>query len=117
MKKLSLKKLLQQDDHTFTTKKKNDQKLQALQLKMLRIQQGMWHQKKRAIVIFEGFDAAGKGGAIRRLVEDLDPRGYQVHAIGPPTKEDQGRHYLFRFWQRLPKQGTVAIFDRSWYGR
>ncbi len=96
---------------------KNDARLQKLQLKMLRIQQGVWSQKKRVIIVFEGFDAAGKGGAIRRLIEDLDPRGYQVFAVGPPTKDEQGRHYLFRFWQMLPPPGTLTILDRSWYGR
>lgn len=97
--------------------KKNEQHLRDLQLAMLRIQQGIWHQKKRAIIVFEGFDAAGKGGAIRRLVEPLDPRGYRVHPIGPPEGDEQGKHYLYRFWQRLPAPGAIAIFDRSWYGR
>lgn len=84
---------------------------------MLRIQQGVWHAKRRAVIVFEGVDAAGKGGAIRELTEDLDPRGLRVHAVGPPTPEEQGRHYLYRFWRNLPKPGTIAIFDRSWYGR
>jgi polyphosphate kinase 2 (PPK2 family) len=97
--------------------KKSDQHLKDLQFKMLRIQQGIWHQKKRAIIVFEGFDAAGKGGAIRRLVEPLDPRGYRVHPIGPPEGDEQAKHYLYRFWQRLPSPGSIAIFDRSWYGR
>src|SRR5262249_29987963 len=64
-----------------------------------------------------GFDAAGKGGAIRRLVEKLDPRGFKVHPIGPPEAVEQQIHYLYRFWTRLPKPGTIAIFDRTWYGR
>lgn len=97
--------------------KKTDQQLKDLQLCMLRIQQGIWHQKKRAIIVLEGFDAAGKGGAIRRLVEPLDPRGFRVHPIGPPQGDEQGKHYLYRFWQRLPAPGSIAIFDRSWYGR
>lgn len=91
--------------------------LKSLQLKMLRIQQGIWHAKRRAIVVFEGFDTAGKGGAIRRLTETLDPRGFRVHPIGPPDPVEQGKHYLYRFWQALPATGTIAIFDRSWYGR
>jgi polyphosphate kinase 2 (PPK2 family) len=97
--------------------KKSEQQLKDLQLKILRIQQGIWHQKKRAIILFEGFDASGKGGAIRRLVESLDPRGFRVHAIGPPEGDEQGKHYLYRFWNRLPAPGGIAIFDRSWYGR
>lgn len=88
-----------------------------LQLKMLRIQQGLFHKKDRAIIVFEGFDAAGKGGAIRKLTEVLDPRSYRVHPIGPPTPEEVGQHYLQRFWERLPPPGNIAIFDRSWYGR
>lgn len=88
-----------------------------LQLKMLRIQQGIWHSKRRAIIIFEGFDAAGKGGAIRRLTETLDPRSIHVHSIGPPTPSEQGKHYLYRFWCSLPEPGMIAVFDRSWYGR
>lgn len=88
-----------------------------LQLKMLRVQQGTWHSKARVIIVFEGVDAAGKGGAIRKVTEKLDPRGVRVHPIGPPTQEEQSKHYLYRFWQRLPAPGTIAIFDRSWYGR
>jgi AMP-polyphosphate phosphotransferase len=91
--------------------------LKALQLKMLRIQQGIWHRKDRVIIVMEGFDAAGKGGAIRRLTEKLDPRSYRVHPIGPPDPTEQAKHYLYRFWQKLPEPGTIAIFDRSWYGR
>ena len=97
--------------------KETDQDLKDLQLQILRIQQGIWHQKKRAILVFEGFDAAGKGGVIHRLTESLDPRGFHVHPIGPPEGDEQQKHYLYRFWQRLPAPGTIAIFDRSWYGR
>jgi polyphosphate kinase 2 (PPK2 family) len=96
---------------------KKNNALQKLQLKMLRSQQGIWFKKERVIIVFEGSDAAGKGGAIRKITEPLDPRGFRVHPIGPPSVEDQGRHWLYRFWVRVPKQGMVAIFDRSWYGR
>jgi polyphosphate kinase 2 (PPK2 family) len=91
--------------------------LDHLQLEMLRIQQGIWHQKKRAIIVLEGFDAAGKGGVIRHITEKLDPRGFKVHPIGPPSSEEQSKHWLFRFWEKIPEAGTIAIFDRSWYGR
>jgi len=91
--------------------------LEALQLKMLRVQQGIWHRRQRAVIIFEGFDASGKGGVIRRLTEAIDPRGFQVHPIGPPTSDELEQHYLNRFWKRLPPRGTIGIFDRSWYGR
>jgi polyphosphate kinase 2 (PPK2 family) len=92
-------------------------RLEKLQLRMLAIQQAYFHEKRRAIVVFEGWDAAGKGGAIRRVTEELDPRGVRVWPIGAPAAEEQGRHYLYRFWTRLPEPGTLAIFDRSWYGR
>lgn len=95
----------------------NNGHLKKLQLKMLRIQQGVWHCKERVIIAFEGVDAAGKGGAIRRMTENLDPRGVHVHPIGAPDPVEQGKHYLYRFWKKLPEKGSIAVFDRSWYGR
>lgn len=92
-------------------------RLKHLQHELLRIQQAYFHERRRAIVVFEGWDASGKGGAIRRLVEKLDPRGFRVHPIAAPSPEEQGRHYLYRFYCRLPQPGSLAIFDRSWYGR
>ncbi len=74
-------------------------------------------QKRPVVIAFEGWDAAGKGGAIKRITEKLDPRGYVVYPISAPEGEDKTRHYLYRFWRRLPEQGQIAIFDRSWYGR
>lgn len=121
MKKLkSLSSLLRQ----MTTSKKQEWDKQALeeetsvlQLKMLRIQQGIFHRKDRVVIIFEGFDAAGKGGAIRKLTEVLDPRSLRVIPIAAPTAEEQGTHWLYRFWKNLPPPGHITIFDRSWYGR
>lgn len=94
-----------------------ERQLELLQRRALRAQQGIWHQRRRAVVVLEGFDAAGKGGVIRRLTKLMDPRGFRVHPIGPPTQEERGQHYLQRFWARLPAPGTIAVFDRSWYGR
>ena len=74
-------------------------------------------QKRPVVIAFEGWDAAGKGGAIKRITEKLDPRGYVVYPISAPEGEDKTRHYLYRFWRRLPAHGQIAIFDRSWYGR
>lgn len=74
-------------------------------------------QKRPVVLVFEGWDAAGKGGAIKRLTQLLDPRGYVVYPISAPTGEDKTKHYLYRFWRRLPEKGKIAIFDRSWYGR
>jgi AMP-polyphosphate phosphotransferase len=98
------------------SKKENDD-LKKLQLKMLRIQQGVWHCKDRVIIALEGMDAAGKGGAIRRITENLDPRNVIVYPIGAPDPVEQGKHYLYRFWTKIPSKGTIAIFDRTWYGR
>lgn len=90
----------------------------ALQLELLRYQVQLRDEATCPVVIlFEGVDAAGKGGAIRRLTGRLDPRGFQVHPIGVPIGEDARHHYLWRFHKRMPEYGQFAIFDRSWYGR
>jgi PPK2 family polyphosphate:nucleotide phosphotransferase len=99
------------------TKEEYEDNLKDLQHEMLQIQQAYFHQKLRALIVFEGWDAAGKGGAIRRLTEKLDPRGVKVYTIGAPSAEDQGRHYLYRFFKNLPAPGSMAVFDRSYYGR
>lgn len=86
---------------------------------------GRLHQAVRAVIaarrslvfVFEGWDAAGKGGAIRRLVSAMDPRDYAVIPVIKPTVEEKRAHYLWRFWRQIPRDGRVAIFDRSWYGR
>jgi AMP-polyphosphate phosphotransferase len=77
----------------------------------------VYTQQRPVILIFEGWDAAGKGGAIRRVTEKIDPRGYVVYPIAAPKGDDATHHYLWRFWNRLPETGQIAIFDRSWYGR
>ena len=74
-------------------------------------------QQRPILMVFEGWDAAGKGGVIKRLTEKMDPRGYAVYPIAAPQGEDKTHHYLWRFWRRLPEAGQIAIFDRSWYGR
>jgi AMP-polyphosphate phosphotransferase len=74
-------------------------------------------RKRPVVLVFEGWDASGKGGTIKRLTAKLDPRGYTVWPIAAPQGEDKERHYLYRFWRRLPAKGEIAIFDRSWYGR
>lgn len=77
----------------------------------------VWMHKLPVVVVYEGWDAAGKGGNIKRLTGQLDPRGYVVHPISAPQGDDATHHYLWRFWRRLPEKGQIAIFDRSWYGR
>jgi polyphosphate kinase 2 (PPK2 family) len=73
--------------------------------------------KRSSILVFEGWDAAGKGGTIRRITESLDARHYQVIPIAAPTDEERAHHYLWRFWRHIPRAGQVTIYDRSWYGR
>lgn len=76
------------------------------------------HNERRSLVaVFEGWDAAGKGGAIRRVTAALDARLYGVISIAAPTDEERGRHYLWRFWRYLPRDGYITLYDRSWYGR
>ena len=69
------------------------------------------------VICFEGWDAAGKGGAIRRLTAALDPLGFSVHPVSAPNVVERQFHYLWRFWVHLPEPGNIAIFDRTWYGR
>lgn len=94
-----------------------EKELAKLQLRLLQIQQAYLRQKRRGIVVLEGWDTAGKGGLIRRMTVKLDPRQARVWPIGVPSADEQGDHYLQRFWRRLPDPGTLGIFDRSWYGR
>lgn len=91
--------------------------LRQWQYDLLTLQQTVLRGGGRMIVNIEGMDAAGKGGAIRRMVSRLDPRGYKVYRIGAPAPWEQDRHYLYRFWTRLPAPGELVLFDRSWYGR
>ena len=77
----------------------------------------LYQHKVPMIIAYEGWDAAGKGGNIKRVSAALDPRGYEVMPIASPTPDEKNRHFLWRFWNRLPKDGHIAIFDRSWYGR
>lgn len=89
-----------------------------LQLELLRMENRMRDEASHGFaVVFEGVDAAGKGGAIARLVARLDPRGVAVHSIGAPSGREQREQYLARFHARMPARGEFAVFDRSWYGR
>ena len=91
--------------------------LKQCQLELLNMQLLLREKKRSVILIMEGPDAAGKGGAIKRIVERLDPRLVRVYSIIKPTPEEYMRHYMWRFWNKLPAYGDLAIFDRSWYGR
>lgn len=91
--------------------------LKILQADLHQLTYQVYLQKIPVVLVFEGMDASGKGGTIKRLTEKMDPRGYVVWPISAPHGDDRERHYLYRFWRRLPEQGQVAVFDRSWYGR
>lgn len=91
--------------------------LVALQHRLAKIQVAHILHGRRSVILLEGWDAAGKGGIIKRLSADWDPRYYQVHPIAAPTQIEQDHHFLWRFWTRLPASHNIGIFDRSWYGR
>lgn len=93
------------------------QAIDQAQDKLQRLQNEIYRKQIPLILGFEGWDAAGKGGSIRRLTSALDPRGFRVVPISAPTGEEKAHHHLWRFWQALPKDGHIAIFDRTWYGR
>jgi polyphosphate kinase 2 (PPK2 family) len=91
--------------------------LAALQERLSRIFVAHIVHGKRALIVCEGWDAAGKGGAIQRLTSGWDPRHYSVWPIAAPTPAEKERHFLWRFWTKLPRAGEIGLFDRSWYGR
>ncbi|MVB10370.1 Polyphosphate:AMP phosphotransferase [Caprobacter fermentans] len=92
-------------------------KLEEEQKQLRELHSELYLKKIPVILAFEGWDAAGKGGTIRRVAKALDPRGYQVVPIASPTPDEKARQYLWRFWKNLPRDGHIAIFDRTWYGR
>ncbi|MDO3378514.1 polyphosphate:AMP phosphotransferase [Geoalkalibacter halelectricus] len=98
-------------------KKDYDQQLEKYQGRLNLLLRKRAFAKKSLILVFEGFDAAGKGGAIRRVTAALDARRYRILPIAAPSDEERAQPYLWRFWRHLPRHGRVAIFDRSWYGR
>ena len=99
------------DREEYTTR------LKAAQNELGRLHNAMYKQRVPAAMVFEGWDAAGKGGAIKRTVTPLDPRGYKVAPYGAPNDIENAHHYLWRFWNEVPKAGHLTVFDRSWYGR
>ena len=94
-----------------------DRRLKTLQNRLLDLQIHHLRTGGRAMIGIDGWDAAGKGGLIQRMVFGLEPRSVQVWRIGAPTAEDQGKHFLWRFWNRVPAPRNWAVFDRTWYGR
>ena len=94
-----------------------EKKLDKLQKKLERLHSELYRYRIPVVLGFEGWDAAGKGGAIRRLTAHLDPRGYKVCPTASPNDVEKIHHYMWRFWNNFPKDGHIAIFDRTWYGR
>ena len=99
------------------SKKDFGERLEKLQGRLNLLQRKAQAKGISTILVFEGWDAAGKGGAIRRITRALDARSYQVIPIAAPTDEERAQHYLWRFWRHLSRTGRLTIFDRSWYGR
>ncbi|HET8647131.1 MAG TPA: hypothetical protein VFO85_16660 [Vicinamibacteria bacterium] len=89
----------------------------AQQLRLRRLHFRMYERQVPALALFEGWDAAGKGGAIKRITETLEPRGFTVSSFSAPRGEEKTHHYLWRFWRVLPRAGHLGVFDRSYYGR
>ncbi len=98
-------------------KKSYNQELSFYQGRLNKLARLAHEQKRSTILVFEGWDAAGKGGAIRRLTHAVDARAYQIIPIAAPTDEEKQHHYLWRFWRHIPRAGFLTIYDRSWYGR
>jgi AMP-polyphosphate phosphotransferase len=99
------------------SKREFEERLEKYQSRLSELAWRAFERKVPTVLVFEGWDAAGKGGAIRRVTEAIDARLYRVVPVGAPTGEELAHHYLWRFWRELPRAGTVVIFDRSWYGR
>ncbi len=106
---LDLEKQLSKDEYK--------KKLEAGQSTLSRLERRAHKRQVGSLVLFEGWDAAGKGGCIRRMLHGLDIRHAQVIPIAAPTDEERAHHYLWRFWRHLPRLGRMTIYDRSWYGR
>jgi AMP-polyphosphate phosphotransferase len=101
------------------SKAEYERELLRYQVQLRELAWQLYRRRRSLVLVFEGRDAAGKGGTIRRLTGKLDPRGYDVFPIAAPEGEDKTHHYLWRFWHRLlpPEEKQILIFDRSWYGR
>ena len=99
------------------TDKEYKEELQFYQNMLSSLGHRMYLKSRSAVIVFEGTDASGKGGSIKRLIEKLDPRSYKVVSVSAPSKEELLQHYLYRFYNKMPKNGHITIFDRSWYGR
>ncbi|NPA88423.1 MAG: polyphosphate kinase 2 [Epsilonproteobacteria bacterium] len=109
VRKKKLRKILKEVEY--------EEELQKLQIELIKLQNWAYENKKRVMIIFEGRDAAGKGGAIKRFTEHLNPRKYRVVALPKPTEVETGQFYFQRYFKHLPDPGEIVFFDRSWYNR
>jgi len=107
--RVDLGKSLEKDEYS--------RQLKRLQKRLFRLEHEIYQARIPVVIVYEGWDAGGKGGNIKRLTAGLDPRGYEVIPFAAPTTEEKLHHYLWRFWKAVPKAGHITIFDRSWYGR
>ncbi len=114
---IEMPKLSEVDLSVSIDRDKYKKELDALQEKIAHLHNTIYRKRIPFVICYEGWDAAGKGGNIRRLAYPLDPRGFDVYPIASPEPHEKARHYLWRFWTRLPRSGHFAIFDRTWYGR
>ena len=115
-----LKLFLKEDDMTAAKALRilnYEDRLKKLQQELIKLQQWVENEGEKLVVIFEGRDAAGKGGAIRRITQHLNPRGFNVVALPKPTPEEQGQWYFQRYIKNLLRSGHITFFDRSWYNR
>lgn len=117
MKDLQVSILSKADLSLRYTREEYKEKLVKLQKKMEKLHGELYRRRIPVVLGFEGWDAGGKGGAIKRLTERMDARGYVVNPTASPNDIEKAHHYLWRFWRAMPKDGHVAIFDRTWYGR
>lgn len=106
-----------EDKRTVIRKKVYERELGKLQIELVKLQEWVKHKKLKVVVIFEGRDAAGKGGVIKRITEALNPRICRVEALPVPTEKEQSQWYFQRYVTRLPAAGEIVLFDRSWYNR
>lgn len=117
MKELQVSILSKADLTLNYTREEYKEKLDKLQKKLEKLHGELYRRRIPVVLGFEGWDAGGKGGAIKRLTQKMDPRGYVVNPTASPNDIEKAHHYLWRFWRAMPKDGHVAIFDRTWYGR
>ena len=117
MRELQVSILSKVDLTLSYTREEYKEKLDGLQKKIQKLHGELYRRRIPVVLGFEGWDAGGKGGAIKRLTEKMDARGYVVNPTASPNDIEKAHHYLWRFWRAMPKDGHVAIFDRTWYGR